>query len=739
MLSNLIFRGGQNGETLDTLNTWKILLVSRVLLGKYEDIKGPLVSTWSQSGRTMLPLAFMAPIRTRAERPKFPIFPLSAGAALSILLLLGAMLFAAPEGKAASDQGCGDFQVVGLAGSGELEAASTSGTDFMGQTITDFYDKLKASYAGTGLTISEHGIPYLDRSVADMLLTPPILSAYSTSKNDGAAHALEYINSVCRSVPIVLAGYSQGADAAMDVYAKLGADQSRVLAVVLFGDPRFNPDLHPLDQGTYVQRPSGHGLLNGIFGARTADSAFQGKARSYCLYKDIMCNSQVSTLQAAKCAAAVGVARANPLRGLAGLVKMCPDVIEWIACVDNLLANKMNLPSLDCAHFDYRPSSTAAAVAFARTMIRPSLHLTGVQSVSIGSLATYVLKTDGTVWAWGTNTASELGDGTTRDSGVPVQVAGLVGVEDVVAETFSALALEADRTVWAWGSGGYGQLGNGTYGANTELAVPAQITGLTNVQSIGALPLSSFALKGDGTVWAWGNNSGGQLGNGTATDSSVPVQVTGLTDVRKIVMGIDLANQVEGGSCYAIKGDGTLWAWGNNSSGQLGNGTTTNSAIPVQVTGLTGVQKVSIFGAGALALKTDGTVWAWGNNSGGQLGIGTVSAPATVPVRVTSLTGVRDITTGTSGQQTYVVKGDGTVWGWGSNDYGQLGNGTTNGGFSSTPAQVPGLTGVRTIITTGSTVYALKNDTSLWSWGYNANGQLGNGTTTNSPTPVPVG
>jgi Regulator of chromosome condensation (RCC1) repeat/Carboxypeptidase regulatory-like domain len=142
----------------------------------------------------------------------------------------------------------------------------------------------------------------------------------------------------------------------------------------------------------------------------------------------------------------------------------------------------------------------------------------------------------------------------------------------------------------------------------------------------GRLAASNFTvfLKGDGTVWAWGSNSNGQLGNGTTTDSSTPVQVSGLSGVTAVAAGSAHA--------IALKGDGTVWAWGSNSNGQLGNGTTTDSSTPVQVSGLSGVTAVAAGSAYTIALKGDGTVWAWGSNSNGQLGNGTTDSLSPVPV-----------------------------------------------------------------------------------------------------------
>ena len=171
------------------------------------------------------------------------------------------------------------------------------------------------------------------------------------------------------------------------------------------------------------------------------------------------------------------------------------------------------------------------------------------------------------------------------------------------------VALKSNGTVWAWGANSNGQLGNNS---TTDSHVPVQVTGLTGVTAVAEGNGNTVALKSDGTVWAWGANSNGQLGNNSTTDSHVPVQVTGLT-------GIVTAVAAGYSDTLALKSDGTVWAWGSNSHGQLGNNSTTDSHVPVQVTGLTGVTAVAEgYATTTVALKSDGTVWAWGYNSEGE-------------------------------------------------------------------------------------------------------------------------
>ena len=236
----------------------------------------------------------------------------------------------------------------------------------------------------------------------------------------------------------------------------------------------------------------------------------------------------------------------------------------------------------------------------------------------------------------------------------------------------------------------------------------------------------SVVLARDGTVFAWGANGHGQIGDGTGTDRSLPVRVTGLTDVTKAAAG-DYHTA-------ALKNNGTVSVWGSNEFGQVGDGTTTNRLAPVQVAGLTGVTAVAAGGGHTVALKNDGTVWAWGNNDFGQIGNGTTVNRVLTPAQVAGLTGVAAIAAG--GRHTVAVKNDGTVWAWGNNDSGQLGDGTTVNRL--TPVQVAGISGVSALAAGGRHTVAVKNDGTVWAWGLNEVGQLGDGTTTSRLTPVQV-
>ncbi|MEW1820646.1 S-layer homology domain-containing protein [Arthrobacter sp. NPDC080031] len=256
-------------------------------------------------------------------------------------------------------------------------------------------------------------------------------------------------------------------------------------------------------------------------------------------------------------------------------------------------------------------------------------------------------------------------------------------------------------------------------------AAPAGLMGAKSVTASSSSVYSVFVVKTDGTVWGWGYNGSGQLGDGTISDSAMPVQAHGLNSVQTVFTGSN--------STYALKTDGTVWAWGSNSSGQLGDGTNTSSSVPVQVAALSGVQSIASTGSSVLAVKTDGTVWAWGWNADGQLGNGTTTS-SSVPVQVPGLTGVQSLVS--NGSSVLTLKTDGTVWAWGANVAGQLGIGTT--ASSAVPVRVTGMSSTASISINGSSAFAVKTDGTAWAWGWNAYGQLGNGSTANSSVPVQV-
>ncbi|HZX47734.1 MAG TPA: hypothetical protein VFF47_00775 [Nitrospirota bacterium] len=358
--------------------------------------------------------------------------------------------------------------------------------------------------------------------------------------------------------------------------------------------------------------------------------------------------------------------------------------------------------------------------------------LPGMDYISGGSEHVAVLKNDGTVWTWGLNTWGQLGDGTMTDSPTPVQVQGMTDVIAVAADRRMTMALKSDGTVWTWGENSYGVLVDESE-SGVERASPRQVIGLTDVVAIATGWSAGMALKSDGTVWTWGENEYGTLGDGTIEDRYTPVQVIGLTEIVSI--------SAKRSHVLALKSDGTIWAWGHNRHGQHGNDTATGDAnspgpVPVQVSDLKD-QDVSI-AAGywhSMAMKGDGTVWTWGRNEASELCDGT-SIDKSIPGKISGLPDVLSLMGGEG--YTIFLKRDGTVWMCGNNSTGLLGIGESMASIMSAPEQVTDLSDVVAITSGRYFAVALKRDGTLWTWGYNDKGQLGDGTTYPRYAPVQV-
>ncbi len=352
-----------------------------------------------------------------------------------------------------------------------------------------------------------------------------------------------------------------------------------------------------------------------------------------------------------------------------------------------------------------------------------------VVSIAAANSTSAALLDDGTVWQWGYYQGSAWN--------TPHRI-DISGVRQISAGPRHILALKSDGTVWAWGSNDHGQLGDGTY---ENRASPVQAVNLSGATAIAAGKDHSLALKADGSVWAWGYNDYGQLGGGSwnATGSPAPTPVSGLNDIKAISAG--------GSHCLALQGNGTAWAWGENSRGVLGDGTGEARLSPVK----SKLADVRAFDAGmshALAVKPDGSVWAWGYNYMGQLGKGGTSirdqgrtslvpeADDYVPGMVQGIQDARAVAAG--GVHSVALKGDGTVWAWGSNGDGQLGQGTPGGKDATSPAQVKGIDNATAVAAGMYHTLALKADGSVWAWGSNEHGQIGDGSTSSTASPVLV-
>jgi len=330
-----------------------------------------------------------------------------------------------------------------------------------------------------------------------------------------------------------------------------------------------------------------------------------------------------------------------------------------------------------------------------------------------------------TLWVWGINSYARLGvnDTTNRNTPVTTSAGGANWKQVVCGDKFTA-AIKTDGTLWTWGGNAVGQLGVNT---TTNRSTPVTtFAGGTNWKQVSCGSQEIAAIKTDGTLWTWGSNNFGQLGTNNTINMSIPVTTfAGGTNWKQVSFGENLI--------AAIKTDGTLWTWGRNLEGQLGINNTTQRNTPVTTfAGGTNWKQVSCGYRHTAAIKTDGSLWTWGNNSYGQLGNNNTTQRNTP---VTTFAG------GTNWKQidcfhhTAAIKTDGTLWIWGRNHVGQLGtNNTIN---RSTPVTTfAGGTNWKQVACAGLNSAAIKTDGSLWTWGSGFNGQLGINDTNTRCTPV---
>ncbi len=341
----------------------------------------------------------------------------------------------------------------------------------------------------------------------------------------------------------------------------------------------------------------------------------------------------------------------------------------------------------------------------------------GWKGIATGVVHNLGVKQDGTVWIWGGGVPELYGKKGERDEtsqAVPMQVQNLNDVIQVAAGGSHSLALKQDGSVWAWGGNGEGEIGDGTrskydgytrtYIIDENRSEPIQVKGLTKVVQIAASFSSSYAIREDGTMWAWGSLLG-----------PVAAELPGYTDIQSISVGY--AHNV------FLKKDGTVWQEASSllslADGHVQNSGSTSLA---QIEGLHHVVKIAAGSGTSHALKDDGTVWAWGYNDSGEIGDGT-TIDRSEPVQIKRIDDVIDIAASAGGP--FYLKRDGTLWSNGTNTGGQLGYGSYEG--SLVPKQVIGVKKIKKIASSGIgyRAMAIRQDHTLWSWG---NGYVGDGT-----------
>ena len=378
--------------------------------------------------------------------------------------------------------------------------------------------------------------------------------------------------------------------------------------------------------------------------------------------------------------------------------------------------------------------------------------ITDAVAISAGGEHSCAVHEDGAISCWGNNWHGQLGNGQggTDDAGfaeiandfyspLPVSVVDITDATAITTGRLHTCALHRTGAVSCWGDTGYGQLGNGQSGYIYASAVPLAVVGVADATAIATIWEHSCALHEGGTVSCWGKNIRGQLGNGQSGDrvvSSIPVRVAGIKDATAITAGFEH-------SCALHEG-GTISCWGDNYLGQLGNGQSgenaMSSVIPVQVADITDATAISIGGGHSCALHLTGAISCWGSNWYGHLGNGQSgeNADSSVPVKVKGITDATAISAGFV--LSCALHQDGTISCWGSNEYGQLGNGQSGeNADSSVPVKVKGITDATAVAAGHQHSCALHRTGTISCWGYNWYGQLGDGQSgENADSSVPV-
>ena len=347
----------------------------------------------------------------------------------------------------------------------------------------------------------------------------------------------------------------------------------------------------------------------------------------------------------------------------------------------------------------------------------------------------------GPLWVWGANgpaysaaDAGALGLGNDfwyESKSSPVQnMQGSTAWRQVSSGTFNIAEIRYDGTLWLSGRSVWGQLGNSQIYSNyfnEFIDLVQTISGGTDWKQVSVGGWTNGAIKTDGTLWLWGEGAGGQLGDNTVVKKSSPIQtITRGSNWKYLSLG--------GYEAAAIKNDGTLWLWGLNASGQIGDNTTVSKSSPIQIItgGTWSTINLGEYNNAVAGIKTDGTLWLWGRNHFGQLGDNTTvnkSSPIQIMTGGTwrSVDGFNCNMAG--------IKTDGTLWTWGDNAYGQLGDNTTVS--KSSPVQtVTGGTTWKQVSCGKKHTAAIKTDGTLWIWGRNNKGQLGDNTTVNKSSPI---
>lgn len=429
---------------------------------------------------------------------------------------------------------------------------------------------------------------------------------------------------------------------------------------------------------------------------------------------------------------------------IGNLFKYLPATYTWIVTNGTIVAGQ-GTPNLTWAAGS--SGTVTITVIVSDSPVCVTTNFTTVISykgaISAGGAHSLALTADGSLWSWGINGDGsyygDLGDGTTVNRPFPVEVADVTScggqtISNVVTMAGDGdectVVADANGTVWTCGENEHGQLGNGS--DSLYQLVPTPIGGVSNVVSVAAGDGHTLTLRWDGTVFAWGEDASGQLGIGPAsgsTNSTTPVQsqIPAQTAIVAIAAGANHS--------VALDRNGKVWTWGLGNTGQLGYGGTGNTNLPIQVAGISNVVAIAAGFDHTMALTADKRVWTWGGNVSGQLGDGSQVNQLTPELLTTMPTNVVAIAGGSL--FSLAVTSNGQVYAWGDNSFGQLGT-NTNGGILTSPHLVAGISNAVLVSAHSSGEHSLAmtvdhGTNRYWGWGLNYSGQVGNGTNSYDP------
>ena len=338
--------------------------------------------------------------------------------------------------------------------------------------------------------------------------------------------------------------------------------------------------------------------------------------------------------------------------------------------------------------------------------------------------ACYVITEDGALYVWGKNSYGQLGVGDEVNKNTPTKVNLPSKIKELITTGSSVYAILEDGSLYSWGENSYGQLG---VGDEVNKNTPTKVNLPGKIKELITTGSSVYALMEDSSLYSWSENSDGQLGVGDKINKNTPTIVNLPGKIKKLI--------TSSSASYAILEDGSLYAWGYNGYGQLGVGDEVNKNTPTKVNLPSKIKELITTGLSVYALMEDSSLYSWGENSYGELGVGD-EVNKNTPTKVNLPGKIKELITTTNGSSVYALMEDSSLYSWGYNSYGQLGVGDEVNKNTPTKVNLPGK--IKKLITSSSASYAILEDGSLYAWGYNYYGELGVGSNEDKNTPTKV-